>query len=78
MSGITLEVAKEMFDAAKKAYLAACTAQEYKIGSRSKRAAELRDLRNDMDYWDKKVKELEALSAGGSRRKTFQIVPRDM
>ena len=78
MSGITLEVAKSMFEAAKTAYLSACTAQEYRVGSRSKRAADLKNLRQDMEYWDNKVKELKAVAAGKGRRRSYRITPRDL
>lgn len=75
---MTVQEAKDMYLAAKAAYTAACSAQEYSISGRSKRNAEVDKLRKEMEYWDNKVADLEALAVGKGRRKAFRITPRDL
>lgn len=75
---MTVLEAKEMYEAAKAAYKAACSAQEYSISGRSKRNAEIDKLRKEMEYWDNKVTELESLAAGKGQHKVFRVTPRDL
>ncbi|HYE80866.1 MAG TPA: DUF6148 family protein [Clostridia bacterium] len=75
---MTVQEAKDMYLAAKAAYTAACAAQEYRFGSRSKRNAEIDKLRSEMEYWDNKVTELESAAAGKGQRKVFRVTPRDL
>lgn len=64
MAGITLAEAEAGL-AEWQAALSACTAnQSYTIGDRTLTRANLKDIRDTVDWWDKKVKELDR---GGAR-----------
>ena len=63
MAGITLAQAETQLAAALAA-LASARKGEVKIKDRSKKPATLSELREEVDYWDNKVKEL---AAKGSR-----------
>ena len=54
---------------------AIATGQSYKIGSRELRRADLSEIRKQIEWWEKKLAELE--KTGGLRR-TFRAVPRDI
>lgn len=65
MAGITLAQAEAKLTA----WLAAedtvaNRGQSYSIGGRSLSRADLSEIRESIDYWDRKVKELTATSAG--------------
>jgi hypothetical protein len=78
MAGITLEQAQAQLDA----WLAASTAvagnQEYEIetgnGRRRLKRADAAAIREQIDYWQKKVDQLTTAAAGG-RRRTRYIIP---
>jgi hypothetical protein len=76
-AGITLDEAKTFYEAAKDAYLHACSALNYKIGTRAKANQEIDKARNEMTYWDGIIKELEAKAAGRGRRLQGRYVPID-
>lgn len=55
MAGITLETAQKHSDAWLEAELTVTTGQSYTIGSRVLTRANLTEIRNAIDYWNKKV-----------------------
>jgi hypothetical protein len=72
MAGITLAVAQARLDAYLAAEEAVLGGQEYEIAGRRLRRADLAQIRAGIDAWDRRVKDLSARAAGGSRA----IVPR--
>lgn len=74
MAGITLETAQTHLDAWLQAELATSTGQSYQIGSRQLTRANLAEIRQQVIFWERKVK---ALSGKGKRR-VFGVIPRDL
>lgn len=54
------------------------TGQRYQIGSRSLTRADLRQIREQIDYWAARLKEAEAEEKHGGRNRVFRAVPRDV
>lgn len=75
---ITLERAKQHLQAWLDAELACSTGQSYSIGSRSLTRANLSEIRQQINYWDNKVKELEILAQKGRIKRTKRFIPRDL
>lgn len=78
MAGITLETAKNHLDIWMDAELAVATGQSYTIGSRTLTRANLTEIRNAIDYWNKKVIALENAKKAGGRNRMRRVVPRDL
>lgn len=78
MAGITLETAQRHLDAWLEAELAVTNAQSYTIGSRIMTKADLEEIRKTIDYWNKKVVELENARKHGGRNRAYRAVPRDL
>ena len=69
-----IRTAREMYLLWIEAEKAAMTGQEYRIGSRFLRRADLGEIRRSIKYWKDELASLE----GVSRIKVRQIIPRDM
>ena len=69
MAGITLAQAQARLDSYLAAELAVLGGQEYAIGDRRLRRADLREIRAGVALWDQRVKDL-------SRTRGRAIVPR--
>ncbi len=78
MAGITLETAQKHLDAWLEAELTVTTGQSYTIGSRTLTRANITEIRNMIDYWDGKVKQLEVLQKRGGRNRIKRGVIRDL
>jgi hypothetical protein len=79
MPGITLEQAQAQLDTWLAANSAVARGQEYEIdtgsgGRRRLKRADAGEIRQQIDYWDGKVKSLTP-AAGGGRRRTRYVVP---
>jgi hypothetical protein len=72
MAGIDLTTAQTQLNAYVAAEIAVLGGQLYKIGDRELRRADLAEIRAGIDYWDKRVKYLNARASGRGR----VIVPR--
>ena len=59
MPGYTLAQAQILLDAAIAAYQETLAAQEYTIGNRSLKRAELASISAEIDKWSRKIEELE-------------------
>lgn len=61
------------------AYLALVSGQvaSYTIGSRNLTRLDLTKLKNEIMGMEKELDALEAMAAGGSRRKAVGVIPRD-
>lgn len=75
--GITLEQAQDHLEMWLEAELEVTTSQSYQLGSRSLTRANLEEIRETIDYWQKKVNDLLAAQNGG-RNKVRRGVPRDL
>lgn len=78
MAGITLETARRHLDAWLDAELAVTNAQSYTIRGRTMTKADLGEIRKMVDYWNKKVVELENVQKHGGRNRAYRAVPRDL
>lgn len=78
MAGITLETAQRHLDTWLEAEAAVASAQSYTIGSRTMTKANLAEIRRTIDYWNKKVIELENARKRGGRNRVYRAVPRDL
>lgn len=78
MAGITLETAQKHLDAWLEAELTVTTGQSYTIGSRVLTRANLTEIRNAIDYWNKKAIALDNAKKAGGRNRVRRIVPRDL
>lgn len=75
MAAYSLEEAQKHLSAWLAADLACSTGQEYKIGSRTLRRADLSDIRKQIAYWRNEV---DALSISRRGARVMRIVPRDL
>lgn len=57
---------------------AIATGQAYQIGSRSLTRADLKQVREEMEYWAGKLAEAEAEEKTGGRNRLYRFVPRDV
>ncbi len=78
MAGITLEVAQKHLEEWLEAELSVTTGQSYTLGSRTLTRANLTEIRNSIDYWNKKVIALDNIKKVGGRNKIKRVVPRDL
>lgn len=67
MSGITLLQAQAQLAAWLAASEAVAKSQEYSIGTRKLRRADAAEIRQQIQYWEKKVAELSSAASGGRR-----------
>ena len=76
-AGITLAQAQAQLDTWLAANTSVASGQEYEIdtgsGSRRLKRADAAEIRQQIDYWDGKVKALTP-AAGGGRRRTRYVV----
>ncbi|WP_227013932.1 DUF6148 family protein [Paenibacillus psychroresistens] len=75
MAGWTLVQAKERLQMWLDAEAAVATGQEYRIGTRSLRRVDLKDIREQMLFWNRQV---EQLQSGRQGMRVMRVVPRDL
>lgn len=78
MAGITLETAQQHLDAWLGAELSVTTGQSYTLKGRTLTRANLTEIRNAIDYWNKKVLALDNAKKTGGRNRVRRVVPRDL
>lgn len=76
--GITLEVAQKHLEEWMEAELEVTTHQSYQLGSRTLTMADLGDIRETIDYWEKKVAALLTAQKNGGRGRVRRVVLRDL
>lgn len=54
------------------------TGQSYQIGSRMLTRADLKEVREEMEYWAQKLAEVEAEEKKGGRNRAYRFVARDI
>lgn len=57
---------------------AVATGQSYQIGTRMLTRADLKQIREQMEYWAGKLAEAEAEEQHGGRNRAYRFVPRDL
>ncbi len=57
---------------------AIATGQSYQIGTRNLTRADLKQVREELEYWAGKLAEAEAEDKSGGRNQMFHFVPRDL
>lgn len=67
MAGITLEQAQAQLDAWLAASLATSGSQSYEIAGRKLTRADAGEIRDNIDYWERKVRDLGAPQRRGIR-----------
>ncbi|HPS93705.1 MAG TPA: DUF6148 family protein [Deltaproteobacteria bacterium] len=71
MAGITLAQAQAQLTAWLAASVAVSGSQSYSIAGRTLTRADSAEILKMVDYWDAKVKELDAASAGTASPRTY-------
>lgn len=77
MAGITLEQAEAKLQTWMEAEEKIASGQDYSIGDRRLTRADLYTVRGEIEYWNNKVKELEAAEQSG-RNRMYRFVIRDI
>jgi hypothetical protein len=54
------------------------TGQSYQIGTRSLTRANLKEIREEMEYWGAKLAEAENEEKAGGRNRLYHFCPRDV
>ena len=67
MAGITLDQAQTQLDAWLAANVRVASNQSYSIGGRTLTRANAKEIRDQVDFWDRQVKRLSLLQTGRSR-----------
>lgn len=75
MAAWTLQQARQHLDAWLAADLAVSTSQEYRIGTRWLTRADLREVRQQIQFWRNEVAKLEQ---GRTGARIMRVVPRDL
>lgn len=73
MAGITLEQAQTMLDKYLAAETAALAGQSYSIAGRTLTRANLTEIRNGVELWNRRVIELSQSAAGKRRTRTVIV-----
>ena len=74
MAGITLEQAEQHLQEWLRAEIEVSVSQSYKIGGRNLTRADLRQIREQIKFWENKVSQLKR----GGRNRILRAVPRDL
>lgn len=73
MAGITAQQAQTQLDAYLAAETAALAGQSYEIAGRRLTRANLREIREGIEYWSRRVGELTTRATGRSRARTIIV-----
>ena len=78
MAGITKAQAQKHLDIWLEAEAQIATGQSYQTGSRMLTRADLASVRKQIDYWNNKVEQAEAVEQNHGRNRTYHFVYRDL
>lgn len=78
MAGITKEEAQKHLDIWLEAEAQIATGQSYQIGTRQLTRADLASVRKQIDYWNNKVMQAEAVKQSRGRNRAYHFVYRDL
>lgn len=76
--GITLKQAQQHLEMWLNAEEEIATSQSYTIGTRTLTRANLKEVRDQIKFWQSKVDDLEKLAAGKGRNRVYRAIPRDL
>lgn len=77
MAVFSKELCKQKLNTWMAAEDAVATGQSYTIGTRNLTRASLKQIREQIDYWAKRLAEAEAEEKRGGRNRILQFIPRD-
>jgi len=78
MAGISMQTAREHLELWLEAEAAVATSQSYQIGGRMLTRANLREIRNEIVFWQNQVARLENMEGRRGRNRVTRVVPRDL
>ncbi len=78
MAVFTKEMCQQKLNTWLAAEEAVATGQSYQIGTRMLTRADLKQIREEMEYWAAKLAEAEAEESRGGRNRMYHFVPRDV
>ena len=78
MAVFTKEMCQKKLNTWLAAEEAVATGQSYQIGSRMLTRADLASVRKQIDYWNNKVEQAEAVEQNHGRNRTYHFVYRDL
>ena len=78
MAGITKDEAKKHLNIWLEAEAQIATGQSYQIGTRQLTRADLASVRKQIDYWNNKVMQAEAVEQNHGRNRAYHFVYRDL
>lgn len=78
MAIFSKELCKERLNTWLRAEEAVATGQSYQIGPRSLTRADLKQIREELEYWGGKLAEAEAEETAGGRNRLYRFVERDV
>jgi len=78
MAVFSKELCKKKLNTWLAAEEAVATGQSYQIGSRMLTRADLKQIREEMEYWAAKLAEAEAEEKSGGRNRAYRLVARDV
>lgn len=78
MAADRLQLAKDRLIAYQEAELAVLTGQEYRLGSRTLRRADLKEIRSAISALERQVQQLEAQVNGTTSSRARRVVLRDI
>lgn len=76
--GITLKEAQQHLKMWLKTEKEIATSQSYTIGTRSLTRANLKEVRDQIKFWQSKVTELEKAESRKGRNRAYRCIPRDI
>lgn len=78
MAGITLKEAQKHLKMWLEAETEIATSQSYTIGTRTLTRANLKEVREQIKFWQNKVEQLENIAGNKGRNRVYRAVPRDL
>lgn len=76
--GITLKQAQQHLEMWLNAEEEIATSQSYTIGTRTLTRANLKEVRDQIKFWQSKVDNLGKAAAGKGRNRVYRAIPRDL
>lgn len=78
MAVFSIELCKQKLNTWLEAEEAVATGQSYQIGNRMLTRADLKQIREQMEYWAGKLAQAEAEEKSGGRNRAYRAVIRDV
>ena len=75
---LSKEICKKKLDTWLEAEERIATGQSYQIGTRMLTRADLKQVREEMEYWANQLARAETSERAGGRNRVYRFVPRDV